>query len=90
MQCSVQLQPCMVHWSLQSALLRAIEVFACDWLVLPAALPAGRNVLPPGLSHLAFIGLNATFQHVLTTALQAGASPNYLPAPPCQHCAALH
>jgi hypothetical protein len=30
-----------------------------------------RNVLPPGLANIAFIGQNATFQHVLTTALQA-------------------
>lgn len=30
-----------------------------------------RNVLPVGLNNLAFIGLNATFQHVLTAALQA-------------------
>jgi hypothetical protein len=29
-----------------------------------------RNVLPPGLANIAFIGQNATFQHVLTTALQ--------------------
>ncbi|GAB4822167.1 hypothetical protein N2152v2_009213 [Parachlorella kessleri] len=30
-----------------------------------------QNVLPPELSNLAFIGLNATFQHILTTALQS-------------------
>lgn len=30
-----------------------------------------RNVLPVGLHNIAFVGLNATFQHVLTTALQA-------------------
>lgn len=30
-----------------------------------------RNVLPAEVSNLAFIGLNATFQHVLTTALQS-------------------
>ena len=31
-----------------------------------------RNVLPAaGISNLAFIGQNATFQHVLTTALQS-------------------
>lgn len=32
-----------------------------------------RNVLPPALNNIAFIGQLATFQHVLTTALQASA-----------------
>lgn len=31
-----------------------------------------RHVLPPGLHNIAFVGQLATFQHVLTTALQVG------------------
>jgi hypothetical protein len=37
-----------------------------------------RNVLPAGLHNLAFVGLNATFQHVLTSGLQVASLSCFL------------
>lgn len=53
----------------------------------PCLVCRRRNVLPPGLSNLAFIGQNATFQHVLTTALQVGAAAA---AAGCFYCLVGH
>ena len=45
---------------------------AMEWkFACLSSLPHPRQVLSPRLNNIAFVGLNASFQHTLTTALQS-------------------